>query len=259
MVVAAGIGAAYQAVRLAGDREEYPPPGRIVQVGGGEALHEAPRRLDLQDIAPGKQPLPVVGDEPPAAARPQLGRTGEQSLTEGIDIQVVLDVSGSMAAKDFQPRNRLQVAKEVIEEFIARRSGDRIGIVVFAGQALTRAPLTGDHRMLRQLVDAIELYAIPDGTAIGLALAAAAARLKDSAAETRVAVLLTDGVNNAGSVDPVRAAELAAAAELVVHDIPGRGRCPDCGREVAVTTFMAVCGECGGALVEVLQGVFSDG
>ncbi len=154
-----------------------------------------------------------------AAARPQLGFAREESTTEGVDIQVVLDVSGSMAAKDFQPRNRLQVAKDVTKEFIAKRTGDRIGIVVFAGQALTRAPLTSDHRMLRQLVDAIELYAIPDGTAIGLALAAAAGRLKDSAAETRVAVLLTDGVNNAGAVDPGSAAAICEGLGIKVYTI----------------------------------------
>ena len=116
----------------------------------------------------------------------------EESLTEGIDIQVVLDVSGSMAAEDFQPRNRLAVAKDVMREFVAKRRGDRIGIVIFAGSALTRSPLTSDHRMLRLLLDSIELHTLPDGTAIGMALAAAAARLVDSQAATRVIVLVTE-------------------------------------------------------------------
>jgi Ca-activated chloride channel family protein len=154
-----------------------------------------------------------------AAARPQLGFAREQDLTEGIDIQVVLDVSSSMAAKDFQPQNRLQVAKDVTREFVARRTGDRIGLIVFAAQALTRSPLTGDQRMLHQLVDSIELYTLPDGTAIGLALAAAAARLKDSAAESRVAVLLTDGVNNAGAVDPDSAAAICEGLGIKVYTV----------------------------------------
>ncbi len=154
-----------------------------------------------------------------AAARPQAGLAREESLTEGIDIQVVLDVSSSMAAKDFQPRNRLQVAKEVTQEFVARRGGDRIGIVIFAGNTLTKAPLTSDHRILQQLVDSIALYSIPDGTAIGLALAAAAARLKDSAAETKVAVLLTDGVNNTGAVDPGSAAAICEGLGIRVYTV----------------------------------------
>jgi Ca-activated chloride channel family protein len=154
-----------------------------------------------------------------AAARPQLGFTREESLTEGIDIQVVLDVSGSMAAEDFQPRNRLAVAKDVTQEFISKRVGDRVGIVIFAGQALTKAPLTSDHEMLRLLLSSIELNTLPDGTAIGLALAAAAARLKDSAAETKVVVLVTDGVNNAGAVDPESAAAICEGLGIKVYTI----------------------------------------
>ncbi|MEE8526276.1 MAG: VWA domain-containing protein [Thermoanaerobaculia bacterium] len=154
-----------------------------------------------------------------AAARPQLGFTREESLTEGIDIQLVLDVSGSMAAEDFQPRNRLSVAKDVTQEFVSKRVGDRIGIVIFAGQALTKAPLTSDHEMLRLLLSSIQLHTLPDGTAIGLALAAAAARLKDSAAETKVVVLVTDGVNNAGAVDPESAAAICEGLGIKVYTI----------------------------------------
>ncbi len=154
-----------------------------------------------------------------AAARLQLGFTREESLTEGIDIQVVLDVSGSMAAEDFQPRNRLAVAKDVTQEFVSKRVGDRIGIVVFAGEALTKAPLTSDHEMLRLLLGSIQLHTLPDGTAIGLALAAAAARLKDSAAETKVVVLVTDGVNNAGAVDPESAAAICEGLGIKVYTI----------------------------------------
>lgn len=154
-----------------------------------------------------------------AAARPQLGFTREENLTEGIDIQVVLDISGSMAAEDFQPRNRLTVAKDVMREFISKRDGDRVGIVVFAGRSLTKAPLTSDHQMLQFLLDSIQLNTLPDGTAIGLALANAAARLKDSAAKTKVAVLVTDGVNNAGNVDPDAAAAVCEGLGIKVYTV----------------------------------------
>lgn len=154
-----------------------------------------------------------------AAARPQLGFAREEMLTEGIDIQVVLDVSGSMAAEDFQPRNRLTVAKDVMKEFVSERPGDRIGVTVFAGQALTKAPLTSDYDMLRFLIDSVELYTIPDGTAIGLALANAAARLKDSEAESKVIVLVTDGVNNTGAIDPDSAAAVCEGLGIKVYTV----------------------------------------
>lgn len=154
-----------------------------------------------------------------AAARPQLGFTQEENLTEGIDIQLVLDVSGSMSAEDFQPRNRLQVAKDVTREFIGKRLADRIGIVIFAGRSLTKAPLTSDHQMLQLLLDSVELGALPDGTAIGLALANAAARLRDSPAKTRVVVLLTDGVNNSGAIDPDSAAAVCEGLGIKVYTI----------------------------------------
>ena len=165
-----------------------------------------------------------------ALARPQLGYTWEESLTEGIDIQVALDVSGSMGAEDFQPRDRLTVAKQVVRDFIAGRTGDRVGLTVFSGAALTRAPLTTDRRMLDALVDTLELYELPDGTAIGVALASAAARLKDSTAQTRIIVLVTDGVNNAGEIDPVSAAAVCQGLGIRVYTIgvgtEGRVRVP---------------------------------
>ena len=154
-----------------------------------------------------------------AAARPQLGFAREESLTEGIDIQIVLDVSGSMAAEDFQPRNRLHVAKEVMADFVERRPGDRVGIVVFAGRSLTKAPLTSDRTMLGELLDSIELHTLPDGTAIGLALAHAAGRLKDSDAETRIVVLVTDGVNNRGAIDPGSAAAICEGLGIRVYTV----------------------------------------
>ncbi len=154
-----------------------------------------------------------------ALARPQLGFAREENLTEGIDIQIVLDISGSMAAEDFQPRNRLAVAKDVMKEFVSKRLGDRVGIVVFAGSALTKAPLTTDHQMLNLLLESIELHTLPDGTAIGMALAAGAARLKDSQATTKVVVLVTDGVNNAGAIDPDSAAAVCEGLGIKVYTI----------------------------------------
>ncbi len=154
-----------------------------------------------------------------AFARPQLGFAREENLTEGIDIQIVLDVSGSMAAEDFQPRNRLAVAKDVMKDFVARRGADRIGIVIFAGNALTRAPLTSDYQMLKLLLDSIELHTLPDGTAIGMALAAGAARLKNSEAKTRVIVLVTDGVNNSGAIDPDSAAAVCEGLGIKVYTV----------------------------------------
>jgi Ca-activated chloride channel family protein len=154
-----------------------------------------------------------------ALCRPQLGYAWEESLTEGIDIELLLDISGSMAAEDFLPQNRLAVAKQVVKQFVAGRTGDRIGLVVFSGTAMTRAPLTTDHAMLQLLVDSVELNSLPDGTAIGVALAAAAARLRGSPAKTRVMVLVTDGGNNAGEIDPLSAAAMCKGLGLKVYTV----------------------------------------
>jgi Ca-activated chloride channel family protein len=154
-----------------------------------------------------------------ALARPQLGYAWEESLTEGIDIQLVLDVSGSMGAEDFQPKDRLTVAKQVVRDFVAGRPGDRIGLVIFSGAAMTRAPLTTDRAMLDLLIDSVQLNTLPDGTAIGVGMASAAARLKDSAAKTKVMVVVTDGANNAGAIDPVSAAALCKGLGIKVYTI----------------------------------------
>ena len=158
-----------------------------------------------------------------ALARPQLGYSWEESTTEGIDIQIALDISGSMGAEDFQPDNRLEVAKRVVRGFIAQRPADRIGMTVFGGTALTRTPLTTDRRMLDELVAGLQLTDVPDGTAIGMGLASAAARLRESTAKSKVIVLVTDGVNNAGEVDPRSAAALAEGLGIKVHTV-GVGR-----------------------------------
>ena len=158
-----------------------------------------------------------------ALARPQLGYAWEESTTEGIDIQIAIDTSGSMGAEDFQPKNRLTVAKQIVRDFIAERPGDRIGVTIFGGSALTRSPLTTDRRMLDELIESIELNSVQDGTAIGVALANAASRLKDSVAKSKVIVLVTDGVNNAGEIDPLSAAAVAKGLGLRVYTI-GVGR-----------------------------------
>lgn len=158
-----------------------------------------------------------------ALGRPRLGYSWEEATTEGIDIQIVIDTSGSMGAEDFQPKNRLTVAKQVVRDFIAKRPGDRIGVTIFGGSALTRSPLTTDRAMLDELVDSIELNTVQDGTAIGVALANAASRLKDSAAKSKVIVLVTDGVNNAGEIDPLSAAAVAKGLDLRIYTI-GVGR-----------------------------------
>jgi Ca-activated chloride channel family protein len=154
-----------------------------------------------------------------ALARPQLGYAWEESLTEGIDIVICLDISGSMGAEDFQPKDRLTVAKQVVKEFVDHRPGDRIGIVVFSGAAMVRAPLTTDRQMLDLLIDSVDLNSLPDGTAIGVAMANAAARLKDSAAKSKVMLLVTDGANNAGEIDPLSAAALAKGLGIKIYTV----------------------------------------
>lgn len=159
-----------------------------------------------------------------ALARPQHGTLKEQVTTRGVDIVVSLDVSGSMAAEDFQPQNRLAVAKEVVAEFVRRRTSDRLGLVVFAGKSLTKSPPTTDAAVLLRQLDDVRLEMLPDGTAIGSGLATALTRLRHSKAKSKVIVLVTDGANNAGEIDPNTATDLAKAMEVRVYTIcVGRG------------------------------------
>lgn len=153
-----------------------------------------------------------------ALARPQAVSTRESVNTDGIDIVLVLDISGSMLAEDFSP-NRLVAAKEVASEFIRGRENDRIGLVVFSGQSFTQCPLTTDYGVLLGLLAEIKNGMIEDGTAIGLALANGVGRLKESQAKSKVMVLLTDGVNNRGEIDPVTAARLAATFGIKVYTV----------------------------------------
>lgn len=166
-------------------------------------------------------PLLILG-----LARPQMGQQQEVIRGDGVDIVLALDISGSMAALDFPPENRVEAAKAVIGNFIGTRRYDRIGLVVFARNAFSQSPPTFDYRTLRTLLAGIlpapEL-GLEDGTALGLGLAQAATMLQDSTAESRVIILLTDGVHNAGQIDPLTAAQTAKALDIRVYTI-GMGR-----------------------------------
>jgi Ca-activated chloride channel homolog len=154
-----------------------------------------------------------------ALARPQQLEAGRPVTTSGVDIVLALDASGSMKAEDFQPRNRLEVAKQAAIEFVGDRPSDRIGLVSFAGQAVTQAPLTLDHDAVEDAIERVQIGALAEGTAIGTALATSVNRLRPSDARSRVVILLTDGVNNAGQIDPLTAAETARALGVRVYTI----------------------------------------
>jgi len=151
-------------------------------------------------------------------ARPQSLDSWENTNIEGIDIMLATDISGSMLARDFEP-DRLEASKDVAKEFIKGRSNDRIGLVVFSGESFTQCPLTTDHAVLLNLFRDIKSGMIKDGTAIGMGLASAVNRLKDSDAKSKVIILLTDGVNNSGSVAPLTAAEIAEKFNIRVYTI----------------------------------------
>ncbi len=153
-----------------------------------------------------------------ALARPQSVTTKKNVNIEGIDIVIALDVSGSMLARDFTP-DRIGAAKKIASNFIERHPDDRIGLVIFSGEAFTQAPLTTDHSMLLKLLSQVKSGMIEDGTAIGDGLATAVSRLAESKAKSKVIILLTDGVNNMGSVDPLSAAELAKMYGIRVYTI----------------------------------------
>ncbi len=155
-----------------------------------------------------------------ALARPQAGMHLQEVTTKGIDIMLVMDVSTSMLAEDFKPKNRIEASKAVAKEFVQGRKNDRIGVVIFAGEAFPQCPLTLDYGVVMEIIDRIQV-APPewDGTAIGNGLATAVARLKNSEAKSKVIILLTDGVNNAGEVDPMTAAEIAETFNMRIYTI----------------------------------------
>lgn len=153
-----------------------------------------------------------------AIARPQTSSSWQDVTTEGIDIIIAMDISGSMLAEDFKP-NRLEASKDVAMKFISERPYDRIGLVIYAGESFTQCPLTTDHDVLLNLFKDVKNGMIEDGTAVGMGLATAVNRLKDSEAKSKVVILLTDGVNNSGSIPPVTAAEIAREFGIRVYTI----------------------------------------
>ncbi len=151
-------------------------------------------------------------------ARPQGSFTKEKAYTKGIDIVMAIDVSTSMLEKDFSP-NRLEAAKSVAAEFVSKRPNDRIGVVVFAGESFTQCPPTIDHNVVQKQISAIQDGLMEDGTAIGMGLATSVRVLKNSNAKSKVCILLTDGVNTAGKIDPMTAVEIARNFNVKVYTI----------------------------------------
>ena len=203
------------------------PPAAIVFSRAG-TLAEGPRRgqwvpralFTLRNLALAGLVL--------ALARPRSGGRTEESLSDGIDIVIAFDLSSSMLAEDFQPDNRLEVARSKVKQFITLRQNDRIGVVAFSGEALTQVPLTTDYPVVLAAVDNLQPGQLDDGTAIGTAIATAANRLRSAPGRSRVIVLLTDGVNNRGAIDPRTAAQAAAAFRVKIYTIGvgSRGTAP---------------------------------
>jgi len=167
-----------------------------------------------------------------ALARPRLGKGSSEIEASGIDIILTLDVSGSMEALDFEldgkPANRLEVVKKVVAEFVGQRPNDKLGMVAFAGRPYMVSPLTMDHEWLAKRLSDVKIGQVEDGTAIGSAIASSVSHLRDSEAKSRIIILLTDGVNNAGAVNPLTAAEAAKALGIKVYTIGAgtRGEAP---------------------------------
>jgi len=154
-----------------------------------------------------------------ALARPQLLNYYHIEKKKGIDILIALDISGSMASIDFTPKNRLEVAKGVISDFIRERSDDRIGLVIFAGTSYTKCPLTIDYELLRTMLNETAIGELEDGTALGMALATSVNRIRHARTKTKIIILLTDGVNNRGEIDPQDAAKIARDFNIKVYAI----------------------------------------
>jgi Ca-activated chloride channel homolog len=183
-------------------------PFRSFKPGIRERLRHLPFALRMLGIA-----LLVV-----ALARPQTTASGQNIYAEGIDIAMLLDISTSMLAEDFQP-NRVEAAKDVAQHFIDGRQNDRIGLVIFAAQSFTQCPMTLDYRVLKNLLRQVKPGMVEDGTAIGMAIAQGVNRLKDSKAKSKVMILLTDGMNNRGEIDPLTAAQIAKTFNIRIYTI----------------------------------------
>ncbi len=190
-----------------------------LQVSDGTMLVDTPKSLRLHfRHLPFVLRLAALSALIVAVARPQSSSSGTNMTIEGIDIVLALDVSGSMLARDLKP-DRLEASKNVAMDFIKGRPGDRIGLVIFSGETFTQVPLTTDHSIILNMFKGIKSGMIKDGTAIGDGLATSVNRLRDSKAISKVIILLTDGVNNAGSVDPLTAAEIAKVFGVRVYTI----------------------------------------
>ncbi len=154
-----------------------------------------------------------------AVARPRWGEDIRDFQQKGVDIVIAIDVSGSMLAVDFRPDNRLTAATKVAQAFVKKRPNDRFGLVAFSEYALTQCPLTFDHRTVLEQLQKLRVSEDASATAIGMGLAKAVARLKDSNAKSKIVILITDGVNNTGEIDPISAAEMAASLDIKVYPI----------------------------------------
>ena len=184
-----------------------------------DPVHSAPKSLwvRLREL-PAVLRIGAVALGVFALARPQERDTIRERYAEGVDIVLVLDTSTSMRAEDFSP-NRFEAARDVAAEFIESRTSDRVGLIVFAAKAYTQTPLTLDYNFLLRMLDEVEVGVIEDGTAIGTAIAMGVNRLKNSAAESKVLILLTDGQNNRGEIDPVTASEVAQTMDVRIYSI----------------------------------------
>lgn len=162
-----------------------------------------------------------------ALARPQSSNVSESVDSDGIDIVLSIDVSGSMMAEDLKP-NRIEAAKKVATDFVNKRANDRIGLVIFSGESFTQCPITIDHNIVKEQIEAMKSGMLQDGTAIGMGLATAVDRLRNSKAKSKIIILLTDGVNNTGLIDPSTALEIAKAYKLRVYciGVGSRGEAP---------------------------------
>lgn len=213
-----GLLAAFPAAWLLRRRRRWLP--RIVLPDGATARAIKPSRWARLWWLPGALVIAAVVLTSIGLAGPRLRASRRQDLSvQGIDIVVAFDLSTSMLAADFRPKDRITVAKEVLRSFIASRQNDRIGLVVFAGEAYTQCPLTLDYKVLEALLDQVRTGVIVDGTAIGNALATAVNRLRESEAKSRVVILITDGDNNAGNLSPLQAAGIAKDLGIKVFTI----------------------------------------
>ena len=197
--------------------------GASMIISSTDSLRSAPRtiRYNLRHLPAILRNLALVCIVV-ALARPQTIDHEEKTITEGIDIVLAVDISSSMLARDFKP-DRLTASKEVAAQFVANRQGDRIGLVVFAGESYTQSPITTDQSSLQTLLSRLRSGVVDDGTAIGNGLATAINRLRESDAKSKVVILLTDGVNNSGQIAPITAAEIAKSMGIKVYTI-GVGR-----------------------------------